>query len=143
MSIELSELYSTFFRGCVLGAGFWGFRRGVLRVKSGRRRGANGRFCRGIPGFLDWRRVRHGDSAHGGHCRASLAKKFLKRGEKPKNWGARDAGRWSRSTFRRVCGAIFEPGGWTSSSVARGALRAGTSTTGAHHEISEFCSSYI
>lgn len=31
---------------------------------------------------LVWMRVRRGDSAHGGHCRASLAKKFLKKGEK-------------------------------------------------------------
>ena len=37
-----------------------------------------GRFCREIPGFLDWARVRRGDSAHGGQCRARGAKKFLK-----------------------------------------------------------------
>ena len=54
----------------------------------GRRRGANGRFCRGIPGFSGGVRARHGDSAHGGQCRARGAKNFLKifkkRGGKPK-----------------------------------------------------------
>lgn len=55
--------------------GFWG---GVLRAILGRRRGANGRFCRGIPGFSGLARARHGDSAHGGHRRALGAKKFLK-----------------------------------------------------------------
>lgn len=55
--------------------GFWG---SVLRGKSGRRRGADGRFYRGIPGFLDGARARRGDSAHGGQCRALGAKKFLK-----------------------------------------------------------------
>lgn len=34
-------------------------------------RGENGRFYRGIPGFSVWARVRRGDSAHGGRCRAS------------------------------------------------------------------------
>lgn len=90
---------------------FSGFRRGVLPGILGRRRGANGRFCHGIPGFLAWVRGRRGDSAHGGHCRDSLAKKFLKKGvkkgEKPKNWGARGAGRRSRSTLYRVCGGDF------------------------------------
>lgn len=55
--------------------GFWG---SVLRGKSGRRRGADGAFCRGIPRFLGSARVRRGDSAHGGQCRAVGAKKFLK-----------------------------------------------------------------
>lgn len=55
--------------------GLWG---GVLRGILGQRRGANGRFYRGIPRFLDGARVRHGDSAHGGHRRALGAKKFLK-----------------------------------------------------------------
>lgn len=55
--------------------GLWG---GVLRVILGRRRGANGQFCRGIPRFLSGARVRRGDSAHGGHRRALGAKKFLK-----------------------------------------------------------------
>ena len=72
--------------------GFLGSRRGVLRVSLGRQRGTDGRFCREIPGFLVWVRMRHGDSAHGGRYRASLAKKFLKkgwkRGEKSKIWGA-------------------------------------------------------
>lgn len=31
---------------------------------------------------------------------------FLKMCGKPKNWGARGAGRWHRSTLYRVCGAI-------------------------------------
>lgn len=95
--------------------GILGLRRGVLRGILGRRRGANGRFYRGIPGFLAWVRMRHGDSAHGGHGRANWAKKFLKifkkRGGKPKNWGARGAGRWCRSTLYRVCEAIFKSGG--------------------------------
>ena len=63
---------------------FWG---GILRVILGRRRGADGRFCRGIPGFLAWVRVRRGDSAHGGHCRASLVKIFLKKGRKTEKLG--------------------------------------------------------
>lgn len=32
---------------------------------------------------------------------------FYKRGEKPKNWGARGAGRRCRGTLYRACGAIF------------------------------------
>lgn len=55
--------------------GFWG---SVLRGKSGRRRGANGCFYRGIPGVLGGVRVRCGDSAHGGPGRANWAKNFLK-----------------------------------------------------------------
>lgn len=55
--------------------GFWG---GVLRGKSGRRRGADGRFCRGIPGFSGSTRARCGDSAHGGQYRGGWAKKILK-----------------------------------------------------------------
>lgn len=58
--------------------GFSGFRSGVLRGILGRRRGADGAFCREIPGFLGGSRVRRGDSAHGGRCRARGAKKFLK-----------------------------------------------------------------
>ena len=58
--------------------GFLGFWSGVLRGKSGRQQGLDGQFYRGIPGFLGWVRGRHGDSAHGGHCRAVGAKKFLK-----------------------------------------------------------------
>lgn len=95
--------------------GFFRVRRGVLRGKSGRRRGANGWFCREIPGVLGGVRVRCGDSAHGGPGRANWAKNFLKifkkRGGKPKNWGARGAGRWCRSTLYRVCEAIFKSGG--------------------------------
>ena len=58
--------------------GVLGLWRGVLRAILEWRRGANGRFCRGIPGFLGWARARRGDSAHGGHRRALGAKKFLK-----------------------------------------------------------------
>lgn len=58
--------------------GFSGLWRGVLRAILGRRRGADGRFCREIPGFLGGVRARRGDSAHGGHARANWAKKFLK-----------------------------------------------------------------
>jgi len=67
--------------------GVLGLRRGVLRGILGRRRGANGRFYRGIPGFLAWVRMRHGDSAHGGHGRANWAKKFLKKGRKTEKLG--------------------------------------------------------
>ena len=67
----------------------------------------DGRFCREIPGFSGDARVRRGDSAHGGHGRANWAKKFFKnlleRGEKPKNWGARGARRWTERTLYRVC----------------------------------------
>lgn len=62
--------------------GFSGFRGGVLRAILRWRRGANGAFCRGIPGFLGGAWTRHGDSAHGGHCRAAGAKKFLNKGVK-------------------------------------------------------------
>lgn len=107
--------------------GFSGFRRGVLRAKLGRRRGADGRFCREIPGFLGEPRVRRGDSAHGGRRRASLAKKFLKifkkRGENPEIGGARGAERRCRGTLYRVCGAIFGSGHEISGGVARGAVR--------------------
>lgn len=76
--------------------GFLELWRGVLRGILGRRRGADGAFYRGILGFSVWMRVRRGDSAHGGQCRALGAKKFLKifkkRGENPKKWGARGAG---------------------------------------------------
>ena len=58
--------------------GVLGFRGGVLRAILGWWRGANGRFCRGIPGFLGGGRVRRGDSAHGEQHRARGAKKFLK-----------------------------------------------------------------
>ena len=92
-------------------SGLWG---GVLRVILGRRRGVNGAFCRGIPGFSGGARVRRGDSVHGGQCRAAEAKKFLKifkkRGEKPKNWGARGARRWTERTLYRVCEVIFGSG---------------------------------
>ena len=79
--------------------GLWG---GVLRAILGRSRGADGRFCREIPGFLDWARVRRGDSAHGGHGRANWAKKILKifkKGVKTQKWGARGAERWPEGTF--------------------------------------------
>jgi hypothetical protein len=36
-----------------------------------------------------------------------IFKNFLERGGKPKNWGARGAGKWHRGTLYRVCGAIF------------------------------------
>ena len=78
-----------------------------FRVILGLRRGARGRFCREIPGFLGDVRARRGDSVHGGHGRARGAKKFLKTCAKPKNWGARGAERWSERTLYRVCGAIF------------------------------------
>jgi hypothetical protein len=58
--------------------GFLGLWSGVLQVILRRRRGAHGRFCRGIPGFSGGARVRRNDSAHGGHCRANWAKKILK-----------------------------------------------------------------
>lgn len=78
-------------------AGFLGSRRGVLRVSLGRQRGTDGRFHRGIPGFLGGVRARRGDSAHGGQCRVAGAKKFLKifkkGAENPKIGGARGAGR--------------------------------------------------
>lgn len=63
--------------------------RGIL----GRRRGANGRFCRKIPRFLSGARVRRGDSAHGGQGRALEAKKFLKffrKGRKTQKIGVRE-----------------------------------------------------
>ena len=76
-----------------------------------------------------------------GRLGKKIFKKGVKKGKKPKNWGARGAGRWSGSPTCRVCGVIFGSGGWASSSVARGALRAGTSATDARNEILEVHSS--
>lgn len=56
-------------------SGLWG---GVLQAILERWQGANGRFCREIPGFLGRVRARRGDSAHGGPGRANWAKNFLK-----------------------------------------------------------------
>lgn len=67
--------------------GFWG---GVLRAILGRRRGAKGRFCRGIPGFSGGARAGRGDSAHGGQCRALGAKNFFKQGVENRKIGARE-----------------------------------------------------
>ena len=39
--------------------------------------------------------------------RKNFLKIFKKRGGKPKNWGARSAGRWSGRTLYRVRGVIF------------------------------------
>lgn len=49
-----------------------------MRVSLGWRRGTDGRFCRGIPGFSGCARAWRGDSAHGGHERSNWAKNFLK-----------------------------------------------------------------
>lgn len=59
-----------------------------------------------------------------------IFKNFLERGGKPKNWGAGEVGRWHVRTLYRVREAIFGSGSETSGSVARGVLRAGTSTAG-------------
>lgn len=96
--------------------GFSGLWRGVLRVILGRRRGADGAFCREIPGFLGGARVRHGDSAHGGHGRANLAKKFLKKGVENRKLGAREvpeggAGAHYIGRAGRLLGTIFRSGG--------------------------------
>ena len=91
-----------------------------------------GGFAAKFRGFLGWARVQRGYSAHGGHRRALGAKKFLKifkKGvENPKIGGMRGT---KRVLYRR-CGAIFEPGSYTSSSVAGGALRAGASAADTH-----------
>ena len=83
----------------------------VLRGILGWRRGVNRQFYPEIPGGLRCVRVQRGDSAHGGHGWAVGAKKilkiFIKRGENPKNWGERGAGRWRRGTLYRACGVIF------------------------------------
>lgn len=111
----LSELYSTFFREFVLGAGFSGFWGGVLQAILGRRRRRGWAILPRNSGVLGGVWARRGDSAHGGHGRANWAKNFLKifkkRGEKPGKWGARGAGRWCRGTLYRVCEVIFRSGG--------------------------------
>ena len=61
-----------------------------------------------------------------------IFKNFLERGKNPKIGVPEVPGKWSGHTLYGVCGVIFESGGWASSSVARGALRAGTSATGTH-----------
>ena len=50
-------------------------------------------------------------------ARLTGRKNFLKKGEKPKNWGAGGAERWHEGTLYRVCGAIFGSRDSTSSSV--------------------------
>ena len=128
--------------------GFSGTGGGVLRAILGRRRGANRRFYRGIPGFLGGARVRRGDSAHSRRCRALGAKKFLKtfkKGVENRKIGVREgSGGGGGASYIGRAGrgeAGFRFGHETSSSVARGVLRAGISTTGARHEISEIRSS--
>ena len=99
--------------------GILGLWSSVLRMILGLRRGANGRFYRGIPGFLGGARVRRGDSAHGGQCRARGAKKFLKifkkGAENPKNGVPEVPGGGVGAPYiggaRRFLGAIFRPGG--------------------------------
>lgn len=61
-----------------------------MRAILGRRRGANGAFRRGIPGFLGGVWARRGDSVHGGHGRANWAKKFFKKGVENRKLGARE-----------------------------------------------------
>ena len=78
---------------------FW---RGVLRAILGWRRGGNGRFYRGIPGFSGGARVRRGDSAHGGQCRGDWAKKFLKKGRKR----AKNPKIGVREVLRRLAGCL-------------------------------------
>lgn len=46
-----------------------------------------------------------------GHSVRKIFKNLLERGEKPKNWGARDAGRWLEGTLYRACETVFRPGG--------------------------------
>lgn len=53
-------------------------------------------------------RGRRGDSAHGGRRRASLAKNFLKRGGKPKNWGARGTERANLGTLYRTGSVLID-----------------------------------
>lgn len=124
--------------------GFWGR---VLRVILRWRRGANGRFCRGIPGFLGGERVRRGDSAHGGHGRRDWAKKFLKtfkKGVENREIGVREGSDGGLGAPYIGRGAIFGSGSHASSSVAKGALRAGASLSYRHlPEISEIHSPYI
>lgn len=98
--------------------GFSGLRGGILRAILGRRRGADGRFCREIPGFFGGARVRRGDSAHGGHRRALGAKKFLKnfkKGVENRKIGVREvpgggAGAPYIGCAVQFLGVIFEPG---------------------------------
>ncbi len=81
--------------------GFSGPRGGVLWMILGRRWGADGRFCREIPGVLGGARAGRGDSAHGGHGWANWAKKFLKifkKGAENRKIGVREVlegGAWS------------------------------------------------
>ena len=98
---------------------FLGFWRGVLRAILGRRRGANGRFCRGIPGFSGDTRVQRGDSVHGGRCRELGAKKILRIFKKGAEnlkigvWKCRKGGLGTPhiGCTGRFLGAIFRPGG--------------------------------
>lgn len=52
-----------------------------------------------------------------------IFKKGVKKGEKPKNWGAKGAERANLGILYRVCGAFFRPGGSISSSIAGGTVR--------------------
>ena len=90
--------------------GFLGLWRGVLRVILRWRRGAYGRFCREIPGFLGGERVRRGDSAHGGQRQALWAKKFLKifkKGVENLKIGVREVPGGGLGAPYRVCGVIL------------------------------------
>lgn len=87
-----------------------------MRAILGRRRGENRQFYREIPGFLGGVWARHGDSAHGGHGRANLAKKFLKKGVENRKLGAREvpeggAGAHYIGRAGRLLGTIFRSGG--------------------------------
>lgn len=62
--------------------GFLGSRRGVLRVSLGWRRGTDGRFYRGIPGFWPGRGRGAAIQRTADADRVVGQKNFLKRGEK-------------------------------------------------------------
>ena len=62
-------------------------------------------------GVFEWgagavRRFSARQTPTGTRCE-KIFKNLLERGEKPKNWGARDAGRWLEGTLYRACETVF------------------------------------
>lgn len=110
----LSELYSTFFREFVLGAGFSGFWGGVLQAILGRRRRRGWAILPRNSGVFGWRKgaARRFSARRTvpGRLGKKIFKNFLERGGEPKNGGVEGAGRWTERTLYRVCEVIFGSG---------------------------------
>lgn len=116
MSIELSELYSTFFRGGVLGADFLGVLPGCFAGNFGAAARREWAVLPRNSGVFGWgegaaqrfsaRRTMTGTRGE------KIFKNLLERGGKPKNWGCEQCRKVTRGhlyigPLYRVRGAIF------------------------------------